>query len=295
MSRRLTPTQRRLLTWAGHAGRDLPWRHTRDAWSILVSEVLLQQTQVTRVIPVWTAFLERFPTPTACAQASQADVVTAWHGMGYNRRAVSLHRCAIAINEQHGGTVPTSLGELVALPGIGPYTARAVLVFAFEQPVGVVDVNAARVHARLAGRALTNNEVQTRADDATPPDAPWRWNQAVLDLGATVCTKRSPKCGECPLTTDCGWRAVGYLEPDPVENSARIPKRQSTFAGSDRQGRGRLVNALRLGPVCANPGALAEVMGWPDDPGRSTRVAMSLVADGLAQWEQETETLCLAQ
>ncbi len=255
---------------------------------------MLQQTQVSRVIPVWTAFLRRFPTPAACATAQQSEVVTAWRGMGYNRRAVNLHRCAIAITEQHGGQLPTSLRELQALPGIGPYTARAVLVFAFEQPVGVVDVNAARVHARLKGHALTNAEVQRRADDATPPTEPWRWNQAVLDLGATVCTKRAPKCGECPLTAECGWRAIGYVAPDPVENSAGIPKRQSTFEGSDRQGRGRLVDALRRGPVSSRPVELAVTMGWSDDADRAIRVAMTVVADGLAQWEQRTETLCLA-
>ncbi len=294
MSRRLTPTQRRLLAWADAQGRDLPWRHTRDPWAILVSEVMLQQTQVARVIPVWTAFLEEFPTPMACARAPQAAVVTAWHGMGYNRRAVNLHRCAIAVTDRHGGDVPSTLAELQALPGIGAYTARAVMVFAFEQPVGVVDVNAARVHARLAARALTNNEVQQRADEATPPDQPWRWNQAVLDLGATVCTKRAPKCGACPLTAQCGWRSLGQATPDPSENSARIPKRQSKFDGSDRQGRGRLVNALRAGAVPASPAALAAVMGWTDDPERAVRVATTVVADGLAKWEQASETLCLA-
>jgi A/G-specific adenine glycosylase len=166
-------------------------------------------------------------------------------------------------------------------------------VFAFEQPVGVVDVNAARVHARLAGRPLTNAEVQERADDATPVTQPWRWNQAVLDLGATVCTKRSPKCGDCPLQDDCRWRAGGRSQTDPAEHSARIPKRQSRFEGSDRQGRGRLVSALRAGPVPARAEELAAVMGWPDDPARSLRVAMSVVDDGLAKWEQATKTLCL--
>ena len=158
----------------------------------------------------------------------------------------------------------------------------------------MVDVNAGRVHARLVGRALTNNEVQQLADEATPPGQPWRWNQAVLDLGATVCTKRAPKCGVCPLTAQCGWRTLGYVTPDPVDNSARIPKRQSTFDGSDRQGRGRLVNALRAGPVSSSPAALAVVMGWPDNPERARRVAMTVVADGLAKWEQVTQTLCLA-
>ncbi|MEY2469713.1 MAG: A/G-specific adenine glycosylase [Actinomycetota bacterium] len=290
---RLTAPQRRLLAWAESDGRDLPWRHTRDAWAVLVSEVMLQQTQVARVVPVWTAFLERFPTPTACARAPLADVVTAWAGMGYNRRAVYLHRCATAIALEHDGQVPNDLDQLVKLPGIGPYTARAVLVFAFEKPVGVVDVNAARVHARLAGRALSNREVQRAADEATPRHAPWSWNQAVLDLGATVCTKRAPSCHGCPLTRDCGWRRVGNVEPDPVVGSAGIPARQSRFDGSDRQGRGRLVDALRRGPVESTPSNLTEVMGWPDDFERSWRVAMQVVADGLAKFEPENNVLCL--
>ena len=271
-----------LIEWAEVHGRDLPWRRTRDPWAILVSEVMLQQTQVARVIPVWRAFLERFPTARACAAAEQADVVIAWHGMGYNRRAVNLHRCAIAIADEHGGDVPDDLDALLALPGIGPYTARAVLAFAFEQRVGVLDVNAARVHARLRGAPVD----QRGADDATPPGNAWAWNQAILDLGATVCTKREPMCTKCPVAGDCAWRRKG---PDPAGPGTR----QSRFEGSDRQGRGRLVNALRIGPVSTQPAELALTMGWPDDPGRSLRVANSVVADGLAKWEENSETICL--
>ncbi|MEY2418405.1 MAG: A/G-specific adenine glycosylase [Actinomycetota bacterium] len=271
-----------LIEWAAANGRDLPWRHTRDPWAILVSEVMLQQTQVARVVPVWRAFLDRFPTPRACAAAEQADVVVAWHGMGYNRRAVHLHRCAVAIADDHDGAVPDDLDALLALPGIGPYTARAVLAFAFERRVGVLDVNAMRVHARLCGRAVD----QRAADAGTPEAAPWAWNQAILDLGATVCTKRSPRCGDCPLMGECSWRGTG---PDPAGAGAR----QSRFEGSDRQGRGRLVNALRAGPVSARPSDLAVTMGWPDDPERSLRVAMGVVADGLAKWEDESKTICL--
>ncbi len=247
---------------------------------------MLQQTQVTRVIPVWRAFLAQFPTPVACAAAPQAAVVTAWQGMGYNRRAVNLHRCAIAITRDHSGDVPRDLARLHALPGVGAYTARAVMVFAFEEPVGVVDVNAARLHARLAGRVLPARELQAIADGATPASQPWAWNQAVLDLGATVCTKKDPACSRCPLTSVCGWQSIG---PDPAGGGTR----QSRFEGSDRQGRGRLVNALRRGPVSAVPTELARTMGWPDDPERSVRVATSVVADGLAKWEHQSDTLCL--
>jgi A/G-specific adenine glycosylase len=185
--------------------------------------------------------------------------------------------------------VPDDLDALLALPGIGAYTARAVLAFAFERPVGIVDVNAARVHARLRGHALSSKQVQAAADEATPPSQPWAWNQAVLDLGATVCTKHEPACARCPLSTDCGWRRVGNLGPDPVG----IVKQQSRFEGSDRQGRGRLVSALRHGPVSSEPIQLAKTMGWPDDPGRSLRVATTVVADGLAEWEHQSGILRL--
>lgn len=247
---------------------------------------MLQQTQVARVVPVWTAFLDQYPTATDCANAPQAAVVTAWHGMGYNRRALNLHRCAIAVRDRHGGDLPHDLAALIALPGVGPYTARAVLVFAFEQHVGVVDVNAARVLARLAGEPLSPQLTQRHADAATPESDPWRWNQAMLDLGATVCTKRAPSCEVCPVAPDCGWRGVGA---DPAVH----PPPQSRFAGSDRQGRGRLVAALRLGPVSGVPETLAEVMGWPRDPERAKRVAVSLVNDGLAKWEQPDDIICL--
>lgn len=282
MPARLTPRQRALLDWSDTHGRDLPWRRTRDPWAILVSEVMLQQTQVTRVVPVWTAFLDRFPTATDCANAEQSAVVTAWHGMGYNRRARSLHQCAIAIRDRHDGVVPGSLDDLLALPGIGPYTARAVMVFAFEQPVGVLDVNAARVHARLNGYVVD----QADADAAVPHAHAWRWNQTVLDLGATVCTKRAPRCGECPVASWCAWRGEG-------DDPAAHPKTQSRFEGSDRQGRGRLISALRTTPVHA--AELSHVMGWPDDPDRAIRVARTLLADGLIKWEEQQNVFCLQQ
>lgn len=272
--------QKHLIAWWSRQGRDLPWRHTRDPWSILVSEVMLQQTQVSRVIPVWTAFLERFPTPTDCANAPQADVVTAWHGMGYNRRARSLHQCAIAIRDEHDGLVPRALDSLLRLPGIGPYTARAVMVFAFEAPVGVLDVNAARVHARLNGRMID----QAEADAAAPARNAWKWNQAILDLGATVCTKRAPRCGECPVAQHCAWRGEG-------EDPTLHPKAQSRFEGSDRQGRGRLITELRQRNVASEE--LAKVMGWPKDPDRAERVARTLVTDGLIEWEELGNIYCL--
>lgn len=282
-----TDLQEALLGWSTVTLRDLPWRRTRDPWAVVVSELMLQQTQVARVVPRYVAFLDLFPTPAACAGVPLAGIVRAWAGLGYNRRAVNLHRMATAVVDRHGGTLPDDLDALLALPGIGPYTARAVLAFAFEADVGVVDVNAARVLARTAGRSLAAREVQVRADDLVPAGRAWAWNQAVLDLGATVCTKRSPRCAACPVTAWCGWRLPSAHDPpgragpvDPAEGSAGTGGRQSTFAGSDRQGRGRLVDALRRSAIPWDE--VAAAAGWPADPARARRVAASLVEDGLA-------------
>lgn len=267
--------------WFAVERRDLPWRRTRDPWRVLVSELMLQQTQVARVVPRYEAFVDRWPTPTACAAASVGEVVAAWAGLGYNRRAVNLHRCATVVVADHGGLLPTGLAELLALPGIGPYTARAVLAFAHERDdVGVLDTNAAGVLARWEGRRLDQVEAQACADRAVPVGQGWAWNQAMLDLGATVCGSRRPRCHECPVAVDWAWRIGGNPEPDPAVGSAAVSSGQSRFDGSDRQGRGRLVDALRRAPVCL--GDLAVAVGWPDDPNRARRVAASLVVDGLA-------------
>jgi A/G-specific adenine glycosylase len=270
-----------LLAWGEANRRDLPWRRTRDPWAVLVSELMLQQTQVPRVVRRWGEFLDRFPTVASCAEAPVADVVRAWVGLGYNRRAVNLHRCATAVVERHGGVMPDELAPLLALPGIGPYTARAVLVFAFERDIGLVDTNAGRFVARaLAGRRVGPKEAQALADAAVPAGCGWAWGQAVFDLGARVCTKRDPDCMACPLLDLCEWANVGWLPPDPVEGSAGISKPQPPLAGSDREGRARLVIDMCFGPL--SPEQLPASAGWPDDPERTARVVASLVADGLA-------------
>ena len=274
-----------VLAWWDGDRRDLPWRRTRDPWAVLVSEVMLQQTQVDRVIPKWTAFLDRFPDPARCAAAPVRAVIDAWAGLGYNRRGVALHRCARVVVDEHDGRLPMDLPALLALPGIGPYTARAVLAFAGEQDVAVVDTNVARVLARQAGRPLRLVEVQADADALVPSGQGWAWNQAMLDLGATVCRARAPDCGRCPVATSCAWR--GGAGPDPAVGSAGVSGRQSRFEGSDRQGRGRLVDALRHGPVSD----VATATGWPEDPERAERVAQTLVADGLAVRVGDTLTL----
>ena len=277
----LTPLQRELLDWGARTRRDLPWRRTRDPWAILVSELMLQQTQAPRVVPKFDAFMARFPTATRCAASPTGDVIDAWAGLGYNRRAVNLQRAAVVIRDLHHGAVPEDLTALLALPGVGPYTARAVLVFAFEHDIGLVDTNAGRFVARaLAGRPVARIEAQALADAAVPHGEAWAWGQAVFDLGAAVCTKTAPRCDACSISAWCVWNRAGRPEPDPVLGSAGISRGQSRFAGSFRQGRGRLVHALRAGPLAHD--AIASAAGWPDDPERAERALASLVADGLA-------------
>ncbi len=246
---------------------------------MLVSEVMLQQTQVDRVAPRWERFLARFPTPASAVDAGVAAVIDEWAGLGYNRRAVALHASAVVCVEEFDGALPADLERLLSLPGVGPYTARAVLAFAHHADVGVVDTNTGRVLARLAGRRLRPAEAQQVADASVPAGRGWEWNQAMLDLGAAVCTKRAPQCGECPLRRWCGWRRGPG--DDPAAGSAGVSGPQPRFEGSDRQGRGRLVAALReRGWV--RSAELAEVAGWPTDPRRAAQVAAGLIADGLA-------------
>jgi A/G-specific adenine glycosylase len=280
---------RAVLAWGEAQLRDLPWRRTRDPWAILVSEVMAQQTGVERVVPYYQRFLDRFPTPAACAAAPLGEVLRVWAGLGYNRRAANLHGCARAVVDDHGGILPPDLAALRALPGVGPYTARAVLAFAFERDVGVVDTNVGRVLARWVGRPLRAPEAQAQADALVPRGRAWAWNQAVMELGGTVCLRRRPRCASCPVRRSCAWAAVGLAAPDPADGSAGVGTGQPRFEGSDRQGRGRLVEALCRGPVALVD--LATVMGWPDDPTRADRVATGLLDHGLAV--REGALLCL--
>jgi A/G-specific adenine glycosylase len=241
---------------------------------------MLQQTQVARVIQRFVRFIVHFPTADACAAVEVGEVVRRWSGLGYNNRAVRLHAAARVVARDLGGRFPSTLAGLQALPGVGPYTARAVLAFAFEADAAVVDTNVARTLARWHGRSLRSTEVQHLADAALPAGRAWAWNQSLLDLGATVCTAGRPACGSCPLVGSCAWRRARCPEPDPAIGSAHTGSRQSAFEGSDRQGRGRLVRALADGEV--DQTSVAGVMGWPDDPVRAERVASTLVRDGLA-------------
>ncbi len=258
----------------------LPWRLTRDPWAVLVSEMMAQQTQLSRVIGPYHRFLDRFPTPAACAAAPLGDVLRAWAGLGYNRRARSLHGAARTVVDDFGGQVPGNVEALLALPGVGPYTARAVAAFAFGLDVGVVDTNAGRVLARaVAGRTLAPREAQAVVDALVPPGKAWEFGQRLLDLGALTCTSRAPRCGTCPLRRRCRWRRQSDGDPDPARDSAGVTGVQSRFSGSDREGRGRLVRALRTGTVSA--GAVAGILGWGDDHERRERIVAGLVRDGL--------------
>ena len=272
-----------VLAWGVPRLRDLPWRRTRDPWAVLVSEVMLQQTQVGRVAERWPRFLARFPTPSACATASLADVLREWQGLGYPRRARNLHAAAASIVA--AGSFPRDLAGLLALPGVGPYTARAVRAFAFEADAAVVDTNIARVYARLAGRRLTAREVQAHADAAVPVGEAWVWNQCLMDLGALVC-RPVPACHECPLSPRCGWRGRADV-PDPAVGSAGVSRPQARFEGSDRQARGRLLKALTTGPLDAS--VAARVM--QRDAATAARLTDALVADGLV--ERVDALLCL--
>ncbi len=255
-----------VLAWGMPRLRDLPWRRVRDPWAILVAEVMLQQTQALRVIPKWEAFLVSFPTPAACADATLGDVLRLWHGLGYPRRARNLHLAAREIVDRHGSVVPDALDDLLALPGIGAYTARAVLAFAYERDVAVIDTNIARVLARTSGVRLTPKNAQAAADALVPRGEGWAWNQILMDLGATTC-RPTPICGGCPIASTCEWRRRGSPQPDPALGSAGVSGRQSRFEGSDRQARGRVLSAL---------------VGHATPAGSfDQRILADLVADGL--------------
>ncbi len=252
---------------------------------MLVSEIMLQQTQATRVVPAYLAFVDRFATLRELAAAPTSAVVEQWRGLGYNRRAVNLQRAARTVVERHGGVLPRTVDALERLPGIGPYTARAVLVFAYEEPVAPVDVNVARVLQRaVAGGAVPPRERQRLGDDLVVVD-PWTTAQALIELGARHCTARSPVCATCPIAASCAWLLGGAASPDPAAaaRSAAPP-----FAGSDRFHRGRLLDALRAGPVAA--ASVAQV-AQTDDPVRARRLADDLIADGLATWSLGRLTL----
>jgi A/G-specific adenine glycosylase len=271
-----------LIAWYRTNARALPWREPGfGAWGVLVSEFMLQQTPVNRVIPHLEAWLERWPTPDALAAEPPAEAVKQWANLGYPRRALWLHRAAVEIRDRHAGVVPRDVDALLALSGIGDYTARAVAVFAYGEPHPVVDTNTRRVLARaIEGRSqpgppskrdLAAMSAQLPREDA----AAAIMNAAAMELGAVVCTARTPRCEACPLAHVCAWRAAGY--PDTGDDR----RRQARYEGSDRQARGAVLRALR--DAEAHAVRLDDVIAdWPDARQRD-RAIDSLIADGLAE------------
>ena len=263
-----------VLAWGGPRRRDLPWRRTREEWPVLVSEVMSQQTGVDRVVPKWLTFMEHFPDVGSCAAAELGEVLALWQGLGYPRRARNLHLTAEAVVA--AGRFPRDLDGWLELPGIGPYTARAVMAFAQSADVAVVDTNVARILARCAARAFTAREAQAAADALVPAGDAWLWNQALMDLGATVCRARAPRCGECPVAEQCAWRGDGEQE-DPARRTSGVSRPQGRFAGSDREARGALMRRLVGGAVAI--GDIARII--EREPLVAERILSSLVADGL--------------
>jgi A/G-specific adenine glycosylase len=272
---------RPVIDWFLLNGRDLPWRRPGfTPWGTLVSEFMLQQTPVVRVIPRLAEWLERWPTPADLAASPSGDAVRAWDRLGYPRRALNLHAAATAITERHGGVVPENVDELLALPGIGDYTARAIAVFAYGRRHPVVDTNVRRVLARAvdgvaepsapsARRDLVAMEAQLPGDIEQSCIA----NAGIMELGAIVCTARAPRCDECPLISQCAWRAAGY----PAFEGVRRPV-QKKFEGSDRQVRGKILAELRASEI---PVTGAEIrLVWADAVQRDRSLA-GLLRDGL--------------
>jgi A/G-specific adenine glycosylase len=269
-----------VLRWYDEHARDLPWRGASvTAWGVLVSELMLQQTPVARVLPVWQAWLDRWPTPASLAHEPAGEAVRAWGRLGYPRRALRLHAAATAITTEHGGRVPADLALLRKLPGVGEYTAAAVASFAFGQRHAVLDTNVRRVLARavqgveLPAAAVTRAEREVAVallpeDEATAAG----WAVAVMELGALVCTAARPRCDACPIEDACAWVAAGRPSYDGP------PRTAQTYEGTDRQCRGRLLDVLRDTEGSVSPDRLD--LAWPDDVQR-TRALASLVTDGL--------------
>ncbi|MGV0993489.1 MAG: A/G-specific adenine glycosylase [Mycobacterium sp.] len=277
----MTVRSAEIIEWYGEARRDLPWRAPGvTAWQILVSEFMLQQTPVARVAPIWVDWVQRWPTPSATAAAGAAEVLRAWGKLGYPRRAKRLHECATTIADDHGDVVPDDVEVLLSLPGVGTYTARAVACFAYGQRVPVVDTNVRRVVARAVhGRSdpASPSAVRDLADVAVllpEGEVAAVFSAGLMELGATVCTARAPKCGVCPLSA-CAWRDAGH----PPGEEPRRPSQ--TYAGTDRQVRGRLLDVLRgsAGPVQR---AALDVV-WLTDTAQRDRALDSLLVDGLVE------------
>lgn len=305
-----------IIRWYDHNGRDLPMRSPSvSAWGTLVFEVMSHQTPIPRVQPIWLQWMDRWPTPADLANASPAEVLVVWDRLGYPSRALRLRECAVAIADSYGGVVPSSYEELLALPGIGPYTASAVASFSYHLPVPVLDTNIRRVLGRIVDgverpAASTPSRTELARATALVPsdgDEAAAWNVSVMELGALVCTARSPLCQACPVSEVCAWRAAGYP-------AAPGKKKTQAWVGTDRQARGRVMAALRAAHQEAEAGALGEggrpglgedglpgsakvgitmeqaleAATLPDaDPAQAQRVVDGLLRDGLVSLNED--------
>ena len=274
-----------VLTWFDEAARELPWRTDPRPWRVMVSEFMLQQTPVPRVLPVFGVWVERWPTAAALAADSPGEAVRAWGKLGYPRRALRLHASATAIVERHRGEVPSDFDDLRALPGVGDYTAAAIASFAFGQRLVVLDTNVRRLFARTVNgvefpdRSISAAE-RALATALLPEWDAHRWAAATMELGAVICTAKSPKCAVCPVERHCAWNAAGRPAHDGPA------RRGQAYAGTDRQVRGRLLDVLRASDVPVTKDALDAA--WDDpvsDPGQRERCLTSLLTDGLVTLE----------
>ena len=268
--------EKEIISWFKKNKRDLPWRKT-DTWGVLVSEFMLQQTPVNRVLPVYTEWMKRWPTPAKLAKATPAEVITAWGRLGYPRRALRLHECAKVITSEYKGVIPREESELRKLPGIGEYTAAAMVAFAFEGRSLVLDINIRRLFARIIDGVETpklsaTKDEKSRYEALIPKKDPHLWAAATMELGALICTSQAPKCRICPVAKDCMWRSLDYPKSDVV-------KRTQSWHGTDRQCRGTVVQALRENDVLTK----AQIAQLWDVPSQLEKALITLLDDGLIE------------
>jgi A/G-specific adenine glycosylase len=268
--------EKEIISWFKKNKRDLPWRKT-DTWGVLVSEFMLQQTPVNRVLPVYTEWMKRWPTPAQLAKASPAEVITAWGRLGYPRRALRLHECAKVITTKLKGVIPREEAELRELPGIGEYTAAAMVAFAFGGRSLVLDINIRRLFARIIDGVETpklsaTKDEKSRYEELIPKKDPHLWAAATMELGALICTSQAPKCGICPVANDCIWRSLDYPKSDVI-------KRTQSWHGTDRQCRGTVVQALRENAVLSK----AQIAQLWDVPSQLEKALLTLLDDGLIE------------
>jgi A/G-specific adenine glycosylase len=268
--------EKEISAWFKKSKRDLPWRKT-DTWGILVSEFMLQQTPVNRVLPVYNEWMKRWPTAAHLAKATPAEVITAWGRLGYPRRALRLHECAKVITDQLKGEIPTTEVELRKLPGVGEYTAAAMVAFAFSGRSLVLDINIRRLFVRLFDGAESpttsaTKEEKVRYEELIPKKDPHIWAAATMELGALVCTSQSPKCAICPVSDKCLWRSLDYPKSDVV-------KRRQSWHGTDRQCRGAVVQALRENEILTK----SQIEQLWDVPSQLEKALLTLLDDGLIE------------